>query len=270
MSTCAPVCPDRFAMSSKCSRWKKSRLLRREFEYIVNDIAASSSSPCSAPRTITPQVRNERIRTPSRSERHPKNKNEHVVVHGESDDSRTSSSRSTDESFQTLPSSDDSDNSVNYDGAPSPASAAVANEFLNTHEPSEVAVGNIVDDLAAVAQKHNLTYSCINDIASLLRKYGLPVPKDARTVMRTERKAVTERNGTFAHFGLAKGISEALQLEPPPHEIKLQAHIDGVPLFKSSSMCFWPILCRVTNIKNGEPFLVSLYAGKGKPPGPAC
>lgn len=48
-------------------------------------------------------------------------------------------------------------------------------------------------------------------------------------------------------------------------KLTLQANINGLPLFKSLSVGFWPILCRVMNSANSTPFIASLFCGRGKP-----
>lgn len=76
-------------------------------------------------------------------------------------------------------------------------------------------------------------------------------------------------DATFYHIndGLEKGIR--LQLDSgimfPDNVIKLEFNIDGIPIFKSPVVGFWPILCRVIGTKDLEPFLVSVFCGPGKP-----
>jgi len=45
----------------------------------------------------------------------------------------------------------------------------------------------------------------------------------------------------------------------------LQFNFDGLPLFKSSSIEFWPILCLIRLFKF-SPFVVGVYCGAKKPP----
>jgi len=73
--------------------------------------------------------------------------------------------------------------------------------------------------------------------------------------------------GHYYHFGIAAGIIDLL---PQTYAINntavmLQINFDGLPLFKSSSMEFWPILCAVKGLENFKPFVVGLYCGKKKP-----
>lgn len=49
-------------------------------------------------------------------------------------------------------------------------------------------------------------------------------------------------------------------------EIKLSFNIDGLPLHKSSSVQFWPILASlVHNHGNSKPFIVGIFCGNSKP-----
>lgn len=67
------------------------------------------------------------------------------------------------------------------------------------------------EEFAVIASKHNMTHACINDVLDFCRQRGFSdLPTDARTVLRTERKAQVEQNGSFVHFGLAAGIRQVL------------------------------------------------------------
>lgn len=48
--------------------------------------------------------------------------------------------------------------------------------------------------------------------------------------------------------------------------IKCQINIDGTAVFKTNVVDLWSILCRLTNSLDFSPFVVSIFAGKGKPP----
>jgi hypothetical protein len=49
--------------------------------------------------------------------------------------------------------------------------------------------------------------------------------------------------------------------------VQLIINIDGLPLFMSSNVQFWPILCGIVSNDRAsmEPFLVALYCGISKP-----
>lgn len=50
-----------------------------------------------------------------------------------------------------------------------------------------------------------------------------------------------------------------------PDTLNLDFNIDGVPLSKSSSSCFWLILARVFNLRDQPIITVGVYFGKSKP-----
>lgn len=112
-----------------------------------------------------------------------------------------------------------------------------------------------------------MTHACINGILNFCRRRGISdFPKDARRLLKTEQKAQVEQNGSFVHLGLAEGIHQVLRMgQVDPSELKLHGNIDGVPLYKSSQLAFWPILCRITNVEASPPFVVSVFCGAGKP-----
>ncbi|KAL3218934.1 hypothetical protein MRX96_050586 [Rhipicephalus microplus] len=159
-----------------------------------------------------------------------------------------------------------SDDGVTSDSRTGPGEgAALTSSARLSVESAELPASG---EFALIAGKHNMTHACINDVLDFCRRRGVAdLPKDARTVLKTERKAQVEQNGSFVHFGLEEGIRQVLrQVQALPCELKLQGNIDGVPLYKSSQLAFWPILCRITNVQASPPFVVSVYSGAGKPP----
>jgi len=62
--------------------------------------------------------------------------------------------------------------------------------------------------------------------------------------------------------GILSGLTDVVQQHPFSKDcrLNLQFNFDGLPLFKSSSMELWPILCLITNI-SCTPFVVGLYCG---------
>lgn len=68
------------------------------------------------------------------------------------------------------------------------------------------------------------------------------------------------------NFGLFTNLEQLVRFrELEVTEFNLQFNIDGLPLYKSSNLQFWPILCNVKNINN-TVFPVAIYSGIAKPP----
>ena len=102
-----------------------------------------------------------------------------------------------------------------------------------------------------------------------LRKYFPELPSDPRTLLRTPRQCKRKEigEGSYVHVGLESSIKHMLcnYGRPIDGTLKLQLHIDGLSIFSSSNFQLWPIQCRVLNIAKSSPFVVGIYAGKGKP-----
>jgi len=100
----------------------------------------------------------------------------------------------------------------------------------------------------------------------LLRNQGLNLPADCRTLLKPPSyvELSNKCGGTYKQFGLENGIRCFLNyhVDLQLTELKVKVNVDGLPLFKSSSTQFWPILCAVNNYK---PFLVTLFCGTSKP-----
>ena len=84
------------------------------------------------------------------------------------------------------------------------------------------------------------------------------LPKDSRTLLKIDQKAASTTlfNGKYTYFGVRK-LKRLWQ-----QTINLMVNIDGLPLFKSSSLQLWPVLIRFSSFK---PVPVALYCGYKKP-----
>ncbi|XP_011868416.1 PREDICTED: uncharacterized protein LOC105562288 [Vollenhovia emeryi] len=73
-------------------------------------------------------------------------------------------------------------------------------------------------------------------------------------------------NGEYYNFGLKNMLEKHLRIirQPSSQILWLKFNVDGLPLFKSSRVQFWPILCLISNF-GFQPFVCAVYCGKGKP-----
>lgn len=129
------------------------------------------------------------------------------------------------------------------------------------HEPT------VIEELAAWATKHKATRAAVDDLLAIFRRRGHDVPKDARTLLKTPRVIATVEKcgGKYAYFGIEHEIiriASKYPLHPDTGIIKLTVNVDGVPLFKSSSKQFWPILCSFPSV---QPFIAAIFCGDSKP-----
>ena len=94
------------------------------------------------------------------------------------------------------------------------------------------------------------------------------LPLDVRSLLQTPRNVEMEKHpdGVYYHFGLSEWIREKfsdLSDDQVPNQADILVNIDGIPLCKSSSSQFWPIL----GLIKGEhvPFTIGVFHGPVKP-----
>lgn len=130
---------------------------------------------------------------------------------------------------------------------------------------------NLRPQLAHWARHYNsIPHVAINGLLNILRTVDDTLPKDARALLRTPRtenvNILNVSGGQYYHFGLHHGLCLFLQKNVTINAgttLKLQIGIDGVPLHKSTSKQFWPILCKVTG--RYDAFLIGLFFSNSKP-----
>jgi hypothetical protein len=128
--------------------------------------------------------------------------------------------------------------------------------------------------LANWTVENNITLSVFSALLKILKNHSCfdHFPIDARTVLKTNNSCEPNKikmiqSGYYYHFGVANGLKSHCNFSYVNENIiKLVIGIDGLPLTKSSSSTFWPILgyaqsySKILNV-----FLIGLYWGKEKP-----
>ena len=124
--------------------------------------------------------------------------------------------------------------------------------------------------IADFVQNHSLSVVATAELLQLFGMAGVRgLPKDRRALLRTKRiiSGVMERcGGSYKYLGLQTGLTTFLESHPTftarDNTLTFTVNLDGVPLYKSCSSQFWPLLCQ---IGRSDPFLVALYYGEKKP-----
>lgn len=136
-------------------------------------------------------------------------------------------------------------------------------------DDSESDPTSLEDDLVT---EQKITHMALNSLLDILRQHSLNLPKDSRTLLRTEHlnpEIQEKAGGQYYYFRVLKSITEVLHqnidLLSNIHTLELQVNIDGLPLFKSSATQFWPILGTLQNIRHEEPVTIGLFCGTCKP-----
>lgn len=115
--------------------------------------------------------------------------------------------------------------------------------------------------------KHNISREAFQSILRILKSEGMNVPLSSKTFFECNEKIVirTVSPGEYWHFSIKKQLEKISSVLVKYDEIILDIGIDGLPLYKSSPQSLWPILGRLTNIKNIRVMLIGIYLGKKKP-----
>lgn len=103
-------------------------------------------------------------------------------------------------------------------------------------------------------------------------KFGLDLPRDYRTLLRTPKKSVPTYIGlgSYIHVGIGKALERYLTEANIPStvtELNLQFFVDGLKISRSTKSEFWIIMLNVRNkkIKYRAPKVVGVHHGEKKP-----
>lgn len=136
-------------------------------------------------------------------------------------------------------------------------------------EDESVVANSLQQELASWVSRNKCTREATNELLEILRNNGhSSLPKDSRTLLQTPRiiQSIEKCGGQYIYFGVERGIHKTLTNHAlfctNNVNIKLMFNIDGIPLFKSSNVQMWPILC---SFNGYEVFIVALYCGVSKP-----
>lgn len=116
---------------------------------------------------------------------------------------------------------------------------------------------------------HNISSNAVTQLLKILNPVVNFLPLDYRSLMGTPRKTPTIKlkNGEMYYFGLANKLLFKMQqgIKSKSNKLSIEINIDGIPLFKSSSTEFYPILGMCTNLIDNSPFAIAIFCGCGKP-----
>ncbi|XP_061519135.1 uncharacterized protein LOC133394125 [Anopheles gambiae] len=118
----------------------------------------------------------------------------------------------------------------------------------------------------------NQTHHSVEMMLEILReKTAQKFPKDPRTLLKTPRTATNITNiegGQYWYNGLQKCIINNFSFrddEIDVETISINISIDGLPLHKSSSTQFWPILANIHELPDFPVMTVAIFCGPKKP-----
>lgn len=138
---------------------------------------------------------------------------------------------------------------------------------------------DVRDFLRNWAEDFNITHAALKRLLQCFSKHH-ELPLDPRTLMETPaslKDIIPMGSGEYYYFGLLNQIEGKLKCglkhqhtdQQGRKVLSLKTNIDGIPLFRSSLVQFWPILCILNESVSEEPFTVAVYCGSSKPQSPS-
>jgi len=136
-------------------------------------------------------------------------------------------------------------------------------------DDSDIEDSSLQDHLSNWASHYNVSQVAVTDLLSILHPYHPDLPQAAKTLLCTKRKVEVKMvsGGEYYYFGLSywlKSVLESGMYECAVEQLTIHVNIDGIPLFRSSLACLWPILCSVEELE-GTVFPVAIYCSNQKP-----
>ena len=164
-----------------------------------------------------------------------------------------------------IPENTESPPRVSYNSEECPRSP----ECSSDSDDEEIQPHKFQDQIAHWVTENNVSQTSVSQLLKILRSHSChsSLPKDARTLMKTPRtcEIINISPGQYVHFSLLDGIIRTLDTSSSVFsDLHLQISVDGIPISKSSSKQFWPILGFISG-SGCQPFEIGIYCGDEKP-----
>lgn len=126
------------------------------------------------------------------------------------------------------------------------------------------------DQLREWACSENVPVNSVNKLLKILHPHFDFLPSDYRKLLGTPRvinTIINLNNGKMFYLGILRHLLHKLRdgFKISTTKIHLQVNIDGLPLFKSSSVELYPILGMCPQLVDDTPFAIACFSGNGKP-----
>nr|CAI5846935.1 unnamed protein product [Callosobruchus analis] len=128
---------------------------------------------------------------------------------------------------------------------------------------------NLIVDLRHYIVQYSVLHNHANKLLEIIRANRINgLPKDVRTLIGTPKAVEIQQlgSGEFWYYGIENSLR---RVEYPEgiNQLKLNFHIDGLPVGKSTKKQFWPILMNVAYVSEllKKCFVVAIYSGNSKP-----
>lgn len=120
---------------------------------------------------------------------------------------------------------------------------------------------SLADQLRTWSLDYHIKRRAVTSLLKILKFNGMGfLPQDSRTLLSTPRNICIENrsNGKYWYNGIQNGLAPIFSLLTKNIQIDLNINIDGLPLYKSSALEFWPILANI----RGNLYYISVFIEK--------
>ncbi|XP_047670227.1 uncharacterized protein LOC125138348 [Tachysurus fulvidraco] len=148
--------------------------------------------------------------------------------------------------------------------------AASGEDHSDLGEPCSQRESDLQSSLEDWAIEFGISQIALSALLTILKVHHSSLPKDGRTLLKTKtRYSISSIAGGVFHYcgnlnSVWKILDKVWHTVPDKHVFKLQLNFDGLPLFKSNSTQFWPILGLLQG-HTKAPVLIGLFCGTSKP-----
>lgn len=174
--------------------------------------------------------------------------------------------------------SSSNDNSFNQEAESSPEEDEINNWEVELDELHEEIYSNIINaerdaefrkNIRKWAVSFNVPHVALKALfQNINSRFPNTLPRDPRTLLKTYQTVVITKvgNGSYWHHGFEISLRQIFaEISGIPNVISINVNMDGLPIYKSSKLEFWPILFNIYEIPSIKPMIIGLYCGKGKP-----
>lgn len=120
--------------------------------------------------------------------------------------------------------------------------------FSDLSPPTKSQSVDLSNSLRSWAIDYRIQKRALTTLLKILIAFGLTsLPKDSRTLLKTPRFIPIENvaDGQYWYNGIENCLKNIFGKLTSNITLKLNFNFDGLPLFKSSPISFWPILANI-------------------------
>ncbi|XP_055325814.1 uncharacterized protein LOC129579676 [Sitodiplosis mosellana] len=124
------------------------------------------------------------------------------------------------------------------------------------------------NNIRSWAIEYNIQNRALSALLKILITFGSRnLPSDSRSLLRTPRSIQIENTagGQYWYNGIGNCLRNVFGKLNSNITLELNFNVDGLPLFKSSPVTFWPILANIHGMSDVKPMVIGIWSGIGKP-----